>query len=81
VLLYRRLERKLNTLLGERKITTKNVIDMITAKETNVTKLKLRRISRFMDRIIAIKEGKSKVRNEQDFEDLFFEMEWVVNNL
>jgi hypothetical protein len=81
VLLYRRLERKLNTLLGERKITTKNVIDMITAKEPNVTKLKLRRISRFMDRIIAIKEGKSKVRNEQDFEDLFFEMEWVVNNL
>ena len=81
VLLYRRLERKLNNLLINKKITTKNVIDMITAKEPNVTKLKIRRIGKFMDRIIAVKEGKSKVRNEQDFEDLFFEMEWVVNNI
>ncbi|TFG14915.1 MAG: hypothetical protein EU531_08760 [Promethearchaeota archaeon] len=81
VLLYRRLERKLNNLLGNRKITTKNVIDIIIAKEPNITKLKIKRISRFMDRITAIKEGKSKVKNEQDFEDLFFEMEWVVNNL
>jgi hypothetical protein len=81
VLLYRRLERKLNTLLVERKITTKNIIDMMIAKEPNISKLKTRRISKFMDRVIAIKEGKSKVKNEQDFEDLFFEMEWVVNNL
>ena len=81
LLLYRRLQRKLNTLLGDRKITTKNIIDMITAKEPNVTKLKIRRIGKFMDRILAIKEGKSKVKNEQDFEDLFFEMEWVVNNI
>ena len=81
VLLYRRLERKLNNLLGNRKISTKNVIDMMIAKEPNITKLKIKRISRFMDRITAIKEGKSKVKNEQDFEDLFFEMEWVVNNL
>ena len=34
-----------------------------------------------MDRMIAIKEGKSKVKNEEDFESLFFEMEWVVNNI
>jgi hypothetical protein len=81
VLLYRRLERKLNNLLGEKKITTKNVIDMLIAKESNITKLKIKRISKFMDRIIAIKDNKSKVRNEQDFEDLFFEMEWVVNNI
>ena len=80
-LLYRRLERKLNVLLANRKITTKNVIDMLISKEPNVTKLKVRRVSKFMDRIIAIKEGKSKVKNEQDFEDLFFEMEWVVNNI
>jgi hypothetical protein len=81
VLLYRRLERKLNALLNKRKITTKNVIDMIIAKEPNITKLKLRRIGKFMDRMLSIKEGKSKIKNEQDFEDLFFEMEWVVNNL
>ncbi|MFX1587519.1 MAG: hypothetical protein ACFFC1_05130 [Promethearchaeota archaeon] len=79
--LYRRLERKLNTLLRGKKITSKNVIDMVIDKEPNITKLKIRRISRFMDRILAIKLGKSKIKNEQDFENLFFEMEWVANNL
>ena len=79
--LYRRLERKLNTLLRGKKITSKSVIDMVIAKEPNVTKLKIRRISRFMDRILAIKLGKSKIKNEEDFENLFFEMEWVANNI
>jgi hypothetical protein len=81
LLLYRRLERKLNTLLRGKKITTKNVIDMVISKETRINKLKMKRISKFMDRMISIKEGKSKVKNEEDFESLFFEMEWVVNNL
>jgi len=80
-LLYRRLERKLNALLRGRKITTQNVLDLVIAKEPQITKLKIRRITKFMDSIIAIKEGKSKVKNEQDFENIYFEMEWVVNNI
>ncbi|TFG25857.1 MAG: hypothetical protein EU533_00505 [Promethearchaeota archaeon] len=80
-LLYRRLERKLNLLLKGRKITTKNVIDMLISKETKVNKLKVKRVSKFMDRMISIKEGKGKIKNEEDFENLFFEMEWVVNNI
>ena len=80
-LLYRRLERKLNALLRGRKITTQNVLDLVIAKEPKTTKLKIRRITKFMDTIIAIKEGKRKVKNEQDFENLYFEMEWVVNNI
>ena len=80
-LLYRRLERKLNILLKGRKITTKNVIDMLVSKEIKVNKLKVKRVSKFMDRMISIKEGKGKVKNEEDFENLFFEMEWVVNNI
>jgi hypothetical protein len=80
-LLYRRLERILNALLRGRKITTQNVLDLVIAKEPKITKLKIRRITKFMDTIIAIKEGKSKVKNEQDFENLYFEMEWVVNNI
>ena len=54
---------------------------MINRKEPNVNKLKIRRITRFMDKIIAIKNDKSKVKNEEEFEELFFEMEWVVNNI
>jgi hypothetical protein len=80
-LLYRRLERKLNALLRGQKITTQNVLNLVIAKEPNITKLKIRRITKFMDNIIAIKEGKSKVKNEQDFENLYYEMEWVVNNI
>jgi hypothetical protein len=80
-LLYRRLERKLNALLRGQKITTKNVIDLVISKEPKTTKIKIRRIAKFMDTILSIKEGKSKVKNEQEFENLYFEMEWVVNNL
>jgi len=80
-LLYRRLERKLNTLLKGEKITTKRVIDMVIAKDPSSTKLKIRRLSRFMERILSIKEGKYKVRTEEDFEELFFEMGWAVNNI
>ena len=80
-LLYRRLERKLNALLRGQKITTKNVIDLVISKEPKTTKIKIKRISKLMDTIIAIKEGKSKVKNEQEFENLYFEMEWVVNNV
>jgi len=80
-LLYRRLERKLNALLSGGKITTGNVIGMVTTKEPSITKFKTKRISRFMDRILLIKSGKRKVRNEREFENLFFEMEWVVSNI
>lgn len=81
ILLYRRLERKLNNLLGGEKITAKNVIEMVTAKDPDISRQKIRRLTRFMNKILAIKNGKMKVRNEFDFEDLFFEMEWTVRNL
>lgn len=80
-LLYRRLERKLNALLRGRKITTQNVLNLVIAKEPHTTKLKIKRITKFMDTILAIKEGKSKVKNEQEFENLYYEMEWMVNNI
>jgi hypothetical protein len=80
-LLYRRLERKLNSQLGGVKITTQKVIDMINAKDPSTTKLKVRRLSKFMDTILAVKEGKYKVKTEQDFEEIFFEMGWAVNNI
>ncbi|MBY8983747.1 MAG: hypothetical protein KGD65_01620 [Candidatus Lokiarchaeota archaeon] len=80
-LLYRRLERKLNAQLRGQKITTKNVVDLVVAKDPSTTKLKIKRISRFMGKIISLKEGKYKVRTEEDFEDLFFEMGWTVENI
>ncbi|MFX1361592.1 MAG: hypothetical protein ACFE8T_14765 [Promethearchaeota archaeon] len=80
-LLYRRLERKLNAQLGGGTITTQSVVDLAISKDPSINKVKIKRISKFMDRILPIKEGKSKVKNVEDFENLFFEMEWVVNNI
>ena len=80
-LLYRRLERKLNSQLGGRKITTENVINLVIAKDPSTTKLKIRRLSKFMEKILSIKDGKYKVKTEQDFEETFFEMGWTVNNI
>lgn len=81
VLLYRRLERKLNALLGGRAITTERVIEMIQLKETRLTKQKAKRIELSMDKFISIKEGKGKVRNPQEFEEFVFEMEWIMANI
>ncbi|MFX1315082.1 MAG: DUF4350 domain-containing protein [Promethearchaeota archaeon] len=80
-LLFRRLERKLNSLLKGQKITTENVVDMVIAKEPGINRNKVKRISKFIDRILLIKEGKEKIKNQQEFENLFFEMEWAVNNI
>ena len=79
-LLYRRLERKLNAQLGGNQITTKNVVNMVKDKEPGINRHKIRRITRFMDTILGIKRGK-KVRDEKTFEELFFEMEWIVQNI
>jgi hypothetical protein len=80
-LLYRRLERKLNAQLRGQKITTKNVVDFVVAKDPSTKKLKIKRLSRFMDKIISLKEGKYKVRTEEDFEEIFYEMDWTNSNL
>ena len=79
-LLYRRLERKLNTQLAGNQITTENVLNMVRDKEPGISRHKIRRISSFMDTILAIKGGK-KVKDEKTFEELFFEMEWIVQNI
>lgn len=80
-LLYRRLERKLHSQMKGQKITTRNVVDFIIAKDPSTTKLKIKRLTKFMNTIISIKDGKSKVRDEEDFEEIFFEMSWTVDNI
>jgi hypothetical protein len=86
ILLYRRVERKLHAQIGGEKITTQRVTDWITAKEAGgkVSKQKIKRIAKFMDRMLNIKEGRgrgSKVRSPEEFESLFLEMSWVMKNI
>ena len=80
LLLYRRLERKLHAQLGDRKITPRNVVEFVQAKETDVSKGKLKRIAAFIDFILDLKAGKTDIGDKQTFEKYYFEMQWVVNN-
>ncbi|MFX1275479.1 MAG: hypothetical protein ACFFBP_11150 [Promethearchaeota archaeon] len=82
-LLFRRMERKLNAQLGGMKITTKNVIDLVVAKESGgkVNRQKIRRLTKLMDRMLVIKAGKSRVKSPQEFENLFLEMSWAMKNI
>ena len=83
VLLFRRMERKLNAQLSGMKMTTKNVIDLVIAKESGgkVNRQKIRRLTKLMDKMLTIKAGKSKVKSPQEFEDLFLEMSWAMKNI
>jgi len=80
-LLYRRLERKLNAQLGAGNITTQNVINFVKRKEGRINRAKERRLIKFMDKMLAIKNGKTKIKNHVDFENFFYEMEWAANNI
>lgn len=73
-LLYRRLERKLHSQMKGQKISTRSVVDFVIAKDPSIAKSKIKRLSKFMDTILSIKDGKYKVREAEDFEELFFEM-------
>ena len=80
-LLYRRLERKLNAQLGGRPITTENVIELVRAKEGRLSKQKEKKLTSFMDKMLAIKKGKMKVKRDDEFEKLFYKMEWAASIL
>ncbi|TFG00497.1 MAG: hypothetical protein EU541_02020 [Promethearchaeota archaeon] len=80
LLLYRRLERKLHAQLGERKITPKNVVEFVRAKEPDISRIKLKRIATFIDFILDLKSGGKDIKDNVTFEKYYYEMEWVLNN-
>ncbi|TXT64400.1 MAG: conserved membrane protein of unknown function [Promethearchaeota archaeon] len=81
VLLYRRLERKLNTQLGTKPITPSNVIDLLKSKDPNVSKNTLKRVRRFIKFISLLKEGKKNVKDTYNFEQIYFEMSWINDKI
>ncbi len=77
--LYRRLERKVNRILGasaQRDVDA--IMDAIKAERGNtITKDQYKRIENFFETMLALKENKEDVDNEEDFEDIFMQMSWV----
>lgn len=82
-LLFRRLERKINTLLKGRAFTLKNIINLIIMEKgkANISKSNLRRLNNFFEAIIGVKNNKKKIKDPEDFQKLYFEMEWAMNQI
>ena len=81
MLLYRRMERKLNSLLRGETITTQSVVEMVRAKEGRLNKVREKKLTSFMDKMLKIKAGKLKVKKHDEFEKLFFQMEDTANSI
>jgi len=82
-LLFRRLERKINILLKGRALTVDNIINLIIMEKgkANISKTNLRRLINFFEAIIGVKNNKKKIRDPEEFQKLFFEMEWAMNQI
>ncbi len=81
--LYRRLERKVNRLLGDAPDRSVHAIMNAMERERGryLSKDNYRRIRRFFEKMDSLKKNKSDIRNELEFEDLFMEMSWVSDHV
>ncbi len=81
--LYRRLERKVNRLLGDAPDRSVNAIMNAIERERGqyLSKDNYRRIRRFFEKMDSLKRNKSDIKNEMEFEDLFMEMSWVSDHV
>ena len=81
--LYRRLERKVNRLLGDAPDRSVKAIMSAIERERGryLSKDNYRRIERFFEKMDSLKKNKSDIRNEAEFEDLFMEMSWVSDHV
>ena len=44
-------------------------------------KSNLRRLNNFFEAIIGVKNNKKKIKDPEDFQKLYFEMEWAMNQI
>ncbi len=81
--LYRRLERKVNRLLGDAPDRSVNAIMNAIERERGryISKDNYKRIQSFFEKMDSLKKNKSDIKNEQEFEVLFMEMSWVSDKI
>lgn len=82
VLLYRRIDRKINALMGNIDPTVENIVAKLEADRGKyITKDTLKRMTTFLDKMKEIKSNDYQVEDVDEFNDLFFEMNWFNDNL
>jgi len=80
VLLYRRIERKINKMMGNVAPSVENVISRLEIERGKyISGENLDRIRNFLIKIKDVKENKIDVVDEEEFNALFFEMSWLAD--
>ncbi|UYP48174.1 hypothetical protein NEF87_004459 [Candidatus Lokiarchaeum ossiferum] len=81
--LYRRMERKLNRLLGNSGDRSIDAILRAIRVERGkyLSKDHFNRIKRFLEMMFDIKRNKTVIKEEREFETLFMEMSWVNDHI
>jgi hypothetical protein len=81
LMLYRRVLRRLNRLLGDKEPTPDNIIPLIkNASKKDITAKDDARLRKFFDTMDALKlKSGRKIDTEDEFKELFFEMTWVAD--
>ena len=82
ILLYRRVERKINRIIHDQPITVSNIVAAITREKGHpLAKDVIVRLQKFFAKMIDLKANKDDVREEEEFQDLFLEMQWIADNI
>ncbi|MHA1675347.1 MAG: hypothetical protein ACTSYI_17180 [Promethearchaeota archaeon] len=81
--LYRRLERKVNRMLGDSGDRTLAALMRSIQQEhgNRYSKDIYDRIEKFFEKMFKLKSGKDTIKEEGEFEYLFLEMSWVNNKI
>ncbi|MHA1819489.1 MAG: hypothetical protein ACTSU2_16645 [Promethearchaeota archaeon] len=78
ILLFGRLSRKINKMLGGLPFTTENIMNIIEeTKGKYLDKDSKSRIQKLLEKMEQIKKNKVKIEDEEEFNNIFFEMEFV----
>jgi hypothetical protein len=81
ILLYRRLERKINKMVEGTPSVEMVLANIKAAQKQYMKDDDLNRIKDFLKKMDDIKKNKITIVDEKEFHDMFFEMEWVNNHL
>ena len=79
VLLFRRVERKINKMMIGINPTVDNIIEKIQEERGKyISKENITRMRSFLSKMLEIKGNKIHIVDEEEFNDVFFQMSWIV---
>ena len=80
ILLYRRIERKINKMMGEITPTVDNILAKLEQERGKyISKENYERIKNFLTNFKDVKEKNLEIVDEEEFNEIFFEMSWFAD--